>query len=178
VGDLLSIPGYHSCLIDKRDVGQLQSLLEACADYCILIDGHPPSSTSAINLLTDRPEGKSLDDIVLVGIYTQENEMVSLLDALRDYPGEGDMWIGLLLVHPGHRDKGLGTMIVRAFEDWALAQGVEQIFLGVVEANDKALKFWQSVGFQVTGRQPPRKFDNLTHVVITMVYELTQVHSD
>ena len=174
---LFKLQGYQARLIHENDALQLQALAEKCADYCMLVDGHPARPAAAVELLSDLPVGKPIEDKVVLGIFSQENQMVGFLDAVRDYPSQGAWWIGLLLFEPDYRNKGLGRLTVRSFEDWAYLRGANQILLGVVEANEKAFKFWQSVGYQVIERQPPRKFDKLTHVVIKMAHDLSAVKS-
>ncbi len=126
-------------------------------------------------MYSDYPAGKTAQDLILVGIFSQADNLVGLLHALRDYPEKGACWIGLFLIAPEYRSRGLGKMVVRSFEDWMASQGTQGIMLGVVEANEKALRFWQSVGFVVVERRPPEQIGDLTHVVITMSHALSAV---
>ncbi len=176
--DLFSVSGYHTHLIQDKDMVELQALLEKCNDYMLLVDGHPAGPSAAINLISERPEGKAVEDKVVLGIFSASKELVGVLDAVKDYPRLNDWWIGLLLINPVFRNQKLGKMVVDSFTKWASQQGARMIFLGVVEANEKAYRFWHSVGFSEVGRQPPRQFDSLTHVVITMGYDLSEVKGD
>jgi GNAT superfamily N-acetyltransferase len=173
-GDLFVIPGYRIRLVGDEDAGELQALLEKCVDYCMLVDGHPPGPSAASWLICDCPPGKSIHDKVVLGIYSLRKHMVGVLDALRDYPLAGDWWIGLLLLDPRNRNKGLGSMTVRSFAGWVALQGARRILLGVVDANDQALSFWHSLGFVEVERQPPRQFGNLAHVVITLMLDIPE----
>jgi GNAT superfamily N-acetyltransferase len=176
--ELFAIPGYQIRLLGDKDAGEVQALLEKCVDYCLLVDGHPPGPSSASLLISDCPPGKSIDDKVVLGIYSLRKKMIGVLDAIRDYPSPGDWWIGLLLLDPAYRQKGLGSMTIRSFEDWVGMQRARRILLGVVEANDRALRFWRSAGFEQVERQPPKKFADLIHVVITLKRDLHKVGSD
>ncbi len=175
--ELLNIPGYHARLLQQGDLGELQLLLEKCLDYMLLVDGHPAGPSAAASLFSDFPSGKTAADLVLIGISTQENRLVGLLHAVTDYPETGACWIGLLLIDPEYRNQGLGKLIVWSFEDWLASRGAQGIMLGVVESNERALKFWQSVGFEVVERRPPEQIGDLTHVVIWMAHALSKVKS-
>jgi GNAT superfamily N-acetyltransferase len=95
--------------------------------------------------------------------------LIGLIDAVEGYPDEGAWWLGLMLIDPEYRGKGLGHKLYQAFENWILEQGAVGVCLGVVEENDKALAFWGSLGFQEHDRQPSRQFGDKTHAIITMV---------
>jgi GNAT superfamily N-acetyltransferase len=170
--ELFCVPGCKTRVLQLSDQAELQALLERCADYCLLVDGYPPEPSAAIELLADCPPGKTPDEMLALGFYTEEHGLIGVLDMLRNYPDNGDWWIGLLLIDPAHRNKGLGRQIYLAFETWARQRDVGRIFLGVVEKNDKAFSFWRSLGFDEVDRQPPRQFGRLTHVVITMRRDL------
>jgi GNAT superfamily N-acetyltransferase len=169
-----TLPGYRSSLMQADDLTKLKSLLEKCADYSLMVTGSPPKSSDAASLLADCPEGKTLADKFLIGISTRKQELIGVLDAIRDYPTQHDWWLGLLLLDPAQRNKGLGTRIFKSFEYWLRQQGTRHVFLGVVEENQRAYQFWQGMGFQVVERQPARLFGNLYHVVLTMVYTLSE----
>ncbi len=173
LNDFFPVPGYRTRLILDNDMVALQELLEKCNDYMLLVDGHPAGPSAAINLITERPEGKAVKDKEVLGIFSSSKELVGVLDAVKDYPQVNEWWIGLLLINPVFRNQKLGKMVVDSFTKWARQHGAQRIFLGVVEANEKAYRFWRSVGFSEVARQPPKQFDNLSHVVITMGYELS-----
>lgn len=69
------------------------------------------------------------------------------------------MWfLGLLLLEPAHRDRGLGTGLYRAFERWAQELGAQEIRFSVVKQNTAASRFWQRMGFLQIERLPPELF--------------------
>jgi RimJ/RimL family protein N-acetyltransferase len=171
---LFKIPGYHVKLLQSEDAAILQALLEKCADYSLLVTGSPPGPTAATSLLADHPEGKSAKDKIVTGIFTAKQELVGVLDAIRDYPAQDDWWLGLLLLAPTYRHRGLGQRVYRSFERWAGRCGARSIYLGVIEENQGATRFWQKAGFEPVQRQPARHFGELEHVVITMVKEPPQ----
>jgi ribosomal protein S18 acetylase RimI-like enzyme len=170
---LFNLSGYHIKLLQAADQSELQTLLEKCADYTLLVTGSPPKPSAASSLLVDCPPGKTVEDKVVIGISAEKQGLMSVLDTIKDYPNPGDWWLGLLLIDPAHRNKGLGKQIYQSFEHWASQLGARRIFLGVVEENQKAARFWQSLGFEIIERQPVRQFGNRAHAVITMVRDIS-----
>jgi GNAT superfamily N-acetyltransferase len=168
----LEIPGYRTRPLSPEDAAILQSLLERCADYSLLVTGSSPGPSAAASLLADRPEGKNLRDKLVIGLFTETQSLIGVLDAVRDYPAPDEWWLGLLLLDPPHRGQGLGQRIYQAFESWAVKQGARSIYLGVVEENRDAYRFWQKLGFTPVQKQPARHFGNMEHVVITIVHPI------
>jgi ribosomal protein S18 acetylase RimI-like enzyme len=171
---LFTFPGYGITQLNTEDQVVLQTLLEKCSDYFILVTGSAPKSSAATSLLTDFPPGKTLGDKLVIGISLRKQGLIGVLDAVRDYPKQEDWWLGLLLLEPAHRKKGLGRQIVQSFEQWASQQGARRILLGVLEENTMAYRFWQSVGFEIVERQPARQIGNRTHRMITMAYTISE----
>ena len=176
-GELFIVPGYPVRALSQADIPPLQAFYEACADYSLLVDGYLPRPGAAVSLLTERPPEKSVDDKLLVGIYLPPNTLVGVLDVVKDYPMVADWWIGLLLLAPQYRGKGLGHKIFQSFRKWVIQYGAKKILLGVVETNENAVRFWQSEGFIELERQPG-KIGDLSHIVITMEHEVHEAGID
>ncbi len=73
---------------------------------------------------------------------------------------EGRIVAALLVGHDGHRgsvyyvgvdptrrDKGYGRAIMQAAEDWLRGEGVWKLNLLVRQANEKAVKFYEALGY-------------------------------
>jgi GNAT superfamily N-acetyltransferase len=168
------IPGYDIGLLGTETIPKLQGLLERCADYHLLVSGEPPGSLAAESLLTECPPGYSGEDKVIIGIYTTDANLVGMLDAIRGYPQAECWWVGLLLIDPLFRNKGLGRLIYQSFEQWAGQLGAKTILIGVIEENERACRFWKQMGFEILEKQPPRQFGLNNQVVITMVRYLME----
>lgn len=67
----------------------------------------------------------------------------------RMYPlDESSVMIGRVVVLPEYRHRGIGTMVVRACEEWAKELG----FTGtVVESRDNKLDFYRQMDYEITG---------------------------
>jgi len=159
---------YVVRIVDIDDAERLQPLYDRCSDFALLVDGEPFSATMAKEGSRAIPEGKSLKDKILFGISRQSGEMVGLLDVVRDYPDEGTWWIGLLLLVPEVRGKGIGGKIVQGFADYIKTQRGKAIMLGVVELNQPAFEFWQRMGFGLVSKTEPRPFGKKMQAVYVM----------
>jgi ribosomal protein S18 acetylase RimI-like enzyme len=60
------------------------------------------------------------------------------------------MWVA-----PTHRRLGLGRTLVTAVIAWAAGQGFGRLVLHVVSGNDLAMRFYQRLGFTMTGKTEP-----------------------
>jgi RimJ/RimL family protein N-acetyltransferase len=171
---LFKVPGCQVEQLQPEDTAVLQALLEKSSDYSQLVTGSPPGPSAADSLLTDCPEGKTPGDKLVIGIYTELKDLIGVLDVIRDYPAQHDWWLGLLLFDPQYRGQGLGQHVYRAFEKWVSQQGAQRVYLGVVDQNQGAHRYWKMMGFEAVEKQPARRFGNGEHVVIVMVRTLTR----
>jgi GNAT superfamily N-acetyltransferase len=163
-----TVPGCQVKLLQGEDLPAIQELMERCADYERLVTGLPPDPASAQKILVDLPEGKSRVDKFVIGIYAESADLVGILDAIRDHPRKHDWWLGLLLLDPDYRNRGLGKRIYWTFEAWAARRGARNICAGVIEGNEPAYKFWQGLGFEMVELQPARRFGVLEHAVLVI----------
>jgi GNAT superfamily N-acetyltransferase len=53
-----------------------------------------------------------------------------------------------LIIHPDHRGKGLGTVLLRTMKSTARAQGVQTCLLNVELADDRTMRFYERMGFR------------------------------
>ena len=51
-------------------------------------------------------------------------------------------------VKPAHRGKGVNKAIIERLNEWALAKGVNEIRLQVLDENTGAKKAYQKIGFK------------------------------
>jgi len=161
----IGLPTYSVRSLSLEDSGAIQELYDKCLDYMLLVDGHPAGPDAGEIEFQDAPPGKSIDDKFMFGIINQQNDLVGLLDTLRDYPDEVTWWIGLLLLVPEVRSQGIGQKVVQGFTEYVRARRGQAIMLGVVEENERAYKFWDRLGFEWIRTTEPRPFGVKTHRV-------------
>lgn len=164
----LALANYWVRRLEPNDEDVLQQLYEQCADYAYLVDGHLPPPTAAREEFLAVPEGKTLQDKFMFGLFDTRNVLVGLIEAIQHYPDDRSWWVGLMMIAPQQRGRGLGSDFYKAFERWVLAQGAQQVMLSVVEENEQGYHFWQKIGFDVIRKAPPKQFGNKTHVRYVM----------
>jgi RimJ/RimL family protein N-acetyltransferase len=67
-------------------------------------------------------------------------------------------------VDPKVRGGGAAGSLVRALITWANSLGAQRVELKVILGNDRARRFYERMGFQVTGRQEIRERDGRIEV--------------
>jgi ribosomal protein S18 acetylase RimI-like enzyme len=165
--------GYLLIILASEEEPQVQALLKRCTDYIELVSGLPPSPAMAHDLYITLPEGKSYEDKFLIGLFTPDNELIGVLDAIRDYPQPNEWYMGLLLLEPEQRGHSLGEQVYHAFERWAAQQEAQAVRLTVAEQNNRAYRFWQRLGFVEIEHRTPEKFGAKESVFIVMRREIT-----
>jgi len=122
-------------------------LAQSASDYFRLLNGTNPEMADIEAIFTAVPPGKTLADKQLLGIYKQ-GELLGMVDFYRDYPKRGTWWIGLLLLSQRSRGRGIGKWVHEELWKLAHVEGVSKFQLGVVDKNEKALAFWQGLGYE------------------------------
>jgi ribosomal protein S18 acetylase RimI-like enzyme len=69
-------------------------------------------------------------------------------------PEEDRMYVSSLYVLPEAQGQGVGSILLRAAEECALARGLFEIWLGVMTQNTRAVAWYERIGFQFTRREP------------------------
>lgn len=132
------------------DESRLQEFLERCSDYYLLHEGWPTPKDAAEHELSVVPDGKSSADLHVIGMTAAAGDLVAVAQLLRNYPGDGDWWIGMLLVAPPLRGRGVGSELLEHVTQFVRAEGGRSLQLVVSSRNPRAIKFWEGVGFVET----------------------------
>ena len=170
---LPSDSGLTARRINEKDTAALQALCEACADYHTLIEGQPAGPDEARHQLALLPPGKTQEDKFVFGLFTPRPRLCGVLDLARDYREPGEWYLGLLLLEPGVRGRGLGEQVLRAAEDWAHSQGARRMRLACAEQNEAGRRFWERQGYRVDRVFPPRRMGVRDTVLLELKRELT-----
>jgi len=139
-----------------------------CSDYYILHDGVLPSKKEALEIFSDLPPGKNYEDKFVLGIYKNRNELVGIIDIVKNFPVDGEWMLGLLLIEPEERNNGLGKLIHEALVQWAITLGSKSFRIGVIEDNYKGKKFWGDLGY-LKIKEMTRK----AHIVNVMTLQIS-----
>jgi GNAT superfamily N-acetyltransferase len=153
--------------LSRRDLAHCRELGARCPDYLVLHYGAPDVEIVVGDLLEDLPPGKEAHDKFGLGFFDAEGRMVGGVDLIRDYPEPRTWYLGLMLLDPECRRRGLGAKLFARVGQWLHEQGAEALRLAVADHNGGGRRFWDRMGFtpvkQVTSRYGLR--DNLMHVM-------------
>lgn len=162
----LTCANYTVRQLVRQDAKHLQQLFESCSDFFLLTNGVPPTSSSAMDEFSDVPPGKALDDLHVFGLFDGDTDaLIGSISAIRQYPDAETWWIGLMLLAPEYREKGLGTAFYQAFERWVVGQGGACISLCAIAPNHTGIQFWQHMGFELVRTIPSRPYSLKSHEV-------------
>ena len=181
---LPALEGYSLRQLTPEELPLLQTLCERCAEAIEQntglepglsleqILGLPPGPSMAQDLAHALPPSKGYEDKFLLGIFARPEELGGVLDVIRDYPTQGEWWLGVLMLDPARRGQGLGEGVCRAIERWAKDAGGHSLRLVVSAQNRRAHQFWQHLGFEELERRIRKLSDGQESVGIIMGHSL------
>lgn len=167
----MNLENYIVKRLGMEDEKSLQQLCEKCVDYYKVVEGRNPPPDAGYEILTRLPPDKECSDKFVLGVFNQNYELVGVIDMVKDYPDRGEWIIGLLMIQPEERTKGLGRKIHDGLIQWASNSGANKLRIGVVEDNHNAYRFWRKLGYTETKRVSKKIGDN-ENVVIVMNYRI------
>jgi RimJ/RimL family protein N-acetyltransferase len=135
------------------DAPAVQRLFERSSAFFELVEGKPAGPGKAIEELTSIAPGKTLDDTVNFGVFDGDR-LIAFLGLARDYPKAPEWWLGLMLLDPAERNRGLGPQIHRELLERIAAEGATKLWIGVQTQNVAAERFWRREGYVEHSRQP------------------------
>jgi RimJ/RimL family protein N-acetyltransferase len=138
--------------LTAADAPALQRLFERCTEFWELIEGARPAPEKAIEELTSIAPGRTIDDTFTFGVR-EDGQLIAFVQMARGYPTESAWWIGLLLIDPAHRGRGLGAEIHGEIAAYVEARGGTALGIVVQVQNEAAYGFWRRLGYVETGRQ-------------------------
>jgi GNAT superfamily N-acetyltransferase len=134
-------------LVPDAETHVLQPLMDRCEAYHRLAFGRPALPDQARNIPNERPPGLAPGQGHVFALRDAQGNIAGLLEALRDYPAQGEWYIGLLLLAPEAQGNGRGEAILHAYETHVRAHGGRLLRVAVVEHNEVGRRFWTRMGF-------------------------------
>jgi ribosomal protein S18 acetylase RimI-like enzyme len=137
--------------LDERWEASLQRLLESCRDDLRLATGADPSRGDAHAALRLSPPGAAPGQRIALGLLdrARKGELVAALVAHGDFPRRGCCHVGLLVVHPDLRGRGIATALLSRAERIAAARGAEVLHAIVPARVPAAMHLFRRAGFDV-----------------------------
>lgn len=155
---------YNLQILSINDLNSIKKLCESCSDYYIMSGGVLPTEEEINEIFTDLPPNKKQQDKHLFGVF-KSNILVGIVDVVRDFPINDEWIIGLLLLKPNERGKGLGEKIHEVLIQWAKPLGAKSFRVGVIIENINAIRFWDRLGY-IEIEKKSMNIKQKNHVVI------------
>lgn len=144
----IGVGDFTALALGESDLASLHRLCVRSSEFYDLIGDELASQTAAAEILgpLDQPYAKGTKHVF--GLL-EAGEVFAVADLLQGYPTSSEWFIGLLLVDPAHRRRGIGRQFARATIDWIADNGGAVVRLVVQQQNLGAVAFWKGLGFQV-----------------------------
>lgn len=161
------INGYKIKHLSLENNKIVEKLCDKCSDYYILHEGILPSKEEINKIFTTLPPNKNYEDKFVLGIYKFRDELVGIVDIVKDFPTVGEWMLGLMLIAPEERGNGLGKIVHEALIRWVINLGAKSFRIGVIEDNYMGTNFWLSLGYKKI-KEVNMSFTEKTHIVNVM----------
>jgi ribosomal protein S18 acetylase RimI-like enzyme len=145
---LPAIAGVRSVRLTAADRPRLLQLCQRCAAFYELVEGQPPSDETAAEILGPL-DAKYARGTKHVWGVEKAGALIAVAELLEGYPSAHDWYIGLLLIAPEQRRRGVGTQLCASLLDWMGERGASIVRLVVHRQNAGARAFWPRQGFMV-----------------------------
>jgi GNAT superfamily N-acetyltransferase len=142
----LTLPSGSAVRLGPSDLPRLKDLCLACSAFYELIEGQPANEATAAEILGPL-EPKYAHGTKHVWGVEVDGGLIAVAELLQGHPSVHDWYIGLLLVAPEQRRRGMGTQVCKAISDWMRIRGAMTVRLVVHKQNLVARTFWEQQGF-------------------------------
>lgn len=108
------------------------------------------------------PEGNGLKTSFIA--LDNEKPVGLVLGGIKDYEGIKTMRCGTMAIDPEYRGKGTSIELMKLHREEALSQSCKQLFLEVIVGNDRAINFYNKIGYEKIYDLAYFSADNLEHI--------------
>lgn len=133
--------------LSPADVPEVQALMDASEDYFLTCFGLPPGPHEAEQEFEALPPGATRRKKRVVGVEGVDGRLLGVIDEVADWPRVGTLMLGLVLLRPEARGRGIGRAVLEARRVEWRQLGLTRVRVGVVAANVASLRFFERYGF-------------------------------
>ncbi|MFE9447649.1 GNAT family N-acetyltransferase [Streptomyces sp. NPDC006739] len=152
---MIDVPGERVVVREPgpADEAPLLALFEECEDWFVAATGLPSGPGDVQSLFYSLPEGASPDDKVLL-VVERDGVVTGLLDAVRNHPEPGSVAVGMFLLAPWARGRGLGRAVAEFL--LARAEDTSLVTATVPPGWRSGERFLERLGFTLEAAAPRR----------------------
>jgi diamine N-acetyltransferase len=155
----------------REDIPKLYELMMN-KEICDLTGETYPITEIGVTEFYDKCQ-KTEDRIWFLVFEKETNELIGETGLLRIYSPWRTSDLSLVIWNKKYWSKGFGKEIIKPIMDYAYNDlNLHRLAIGVVGNNERALKFWKSIGFIEEGRQVEGYFKNGIFSDFVMMYQL------
>lgn len=167
-------PRWIAVALTPADAPALQAFFAANPLFSEIVNGEPWTADAADKELHDRPpadwpQGESRFWAV---IERGSGHWLGFLDFTEDLLAPGIWHLGFFIVATAEHGSGLAHEVHRAWAAHAEHSGARWLRLGVVVTNERAVAFWERLGYAEVRQRHGATFGRLTHSVSVRVKPL------
>ncbi len=134
-------------LTAETDLPAVARFYAEAPDYWLLAEGAHPGPDKAAAFFSDEPPGCDPAASHRLGLFIG-SRLSGVAQLSFGFPSPGDAYLGLMILGPWARGRGLGRRLLAEIERRA---GGGPLYLGVLEVNPRGRAFWEREGFGATG---------------------------
>jgi ribosomal protein S18 acetylase RimI-like enzyme len=128
--------------LDKNEIDSTLEVYRQCEDFLTLGPAHVASMNMVRNDIDHSIEANG----IYCGIWNEQNEQIGVLDFIPMADQIADL--SLLMISKKHRQKGIGTRIMKDFETYLkINYKTRTIHSGVQVNNELGIIFWKKCGY-------------------------------
>lgn len=134
--------------LNEADLPELRRLCVSCTAFYELIEGQPAAEATAAEILGPL-DSEYAHGVKHVWGLRKGGKLIAVAELLQGHPEVPDWYIGLLLIDPEHRRKGIGAQFCAGIMDWIGRLDGSTVRLVVQQQNAGARMFWERHGFEI-----------------------------
>ena len=132
---------YQRCS-DVEDRFSYQAFMDGFSDYMVKFQF---TQEDFINRFFG-PEGNSRE--VSFVAFDQDQPVGVILGGIKNFESIKTMRCGTLAIHPDYRGSGVSQRLFDLHKEEAVNKDCKQLFLEVIVGNDRAINFYQRLGYE------------------------------
>lgn len=176
---LFDTAGARAVVLGDDDVVALQQFFARNPEYFWSVNGEAPSPNEAHDEMhAPLPDGWPHTWQGSIGFIDAHAELIGMANVVTDLLATGVFHIGLFIVATRLQGTGLAQVLHDGLVQWAIANGMRWIRLGVVSGNARAERFWTKRGYVDLRMRTGIKMGTRVNDVRVMVKPLTSATLD